>query len=48
MQTHALAFLAQRSLLENIQNLAKMSALSAGMHALCVYKAMTLIKGRLH
>lgn len=36
IQTHALAFFAWLLLLDNIQNLAKRSGLSAQIHALCV------------
>lgn len=39
MQTHALASLAWLSFFDNVQNLAKMSGLSAQMHALCVLQS---------
>lgn len=49
MQTHALAFLAWLSLLDNIQkSCEEMSGLSAQMHAFCVYEAMPSVKGKLH
>ena len=58
MQTHALAFLCLAfSLLDNIQESCKKNknkktrlvlSLSARMHASCVYKAMTSVKGKLH